>query len=291
MARARTLKAEFFRNEVLGHLPPFARLLFAGLWTLADREGRLEDRPERITAELFPYDRALSVDDIDAFLTLLDDGELIHRYDISGEPYIEIVKWKKHQHPHPREVSSRIPACDCERVCKQSRGSGDAKVMSRTDQGNAEPRPSRAGSTGSTGSSEVNLNPLLTTSVVCIGERAREKKTSRASRLPNDWRLPNEWGQWAMRECAMTREAVERAAAMFADYWHARADAKAAKLDWLATWRNWCRRERGEFGPHAAPMTSEKQHHNRALTGYEAPPNGGVYEASPQEVRNVGPKH
>ena len=33
-----------------------ARLLFVGLWTIADRNGRLEDRPKRIRAELFPYD-------------------------------------------------------------------------------------------------------------------------------------------------------------------------------------------------------------------------------------------
>jgi len=33
-----------------------ARLLYPGLWMLADREGRLEDRPLRIKAEILPYD-------------------------------------------------------------------------------------------------------------------------------------------------------------------------------------------------------------------------------------------
>jgi hypothetical protein len=32
------------------------RLLFTGLWCLADREGRLEDRPAEIKAEIFSYD-------------------------------------------------------------------------------------------------------------------------------------------------------------------------------------------------------------------------------------------
>lgn len=91
----------------------------------------------------------------------------------------------------------------------------------------------------------------------------------------------------------MTRQQVERTAKMFADYWHAKAGTKAVKLDWLATWRNWCRREHDEFGPpNGAPVTSGKQQHARALTGYDQPPsNGGVYEATPEEVRHVGPKH
>ena len=45
MARARNIKPGFFRNADLVEMPIEARLLFIGLWTLADRSGRLEDRP------------------------------------------------------------------------------------------------------------------------------------------------------------------------------------------------------------------------------------------------------
>ena len=38
-----------------------------------------------------------------------------------------------------------------------------------------------------------------------------------------------------------SRETVIEIAAGFADHWHAAAGASAAKLDWPATWRNWCR--------------------------------------------------
>ena len=54
MARARNIKPGLFSNEVIAELPAFDRLLFIGLWCLADREGRLEDRPKRIKMELFP---------------------------------------------------------------------------------------------------------------------------------------------------------------------------------------------------------------------------------------------
>lgn len=56
MARSRNIKPRFFTNDVLGKLPALTRLLFAGLWTISDREGRLEDRPMRIRAEVLPYD-------------------------------------------------------------------------------------------------------------------------------------------------------------------------------------------------------------------------------------------
>src|SRR5690625_577204 len=52
--RARNIKPGLFKNEILGEADPIYSLLFIGLWTLADKEGRLENRPKRIRAELFP---------------------------------------------------------------------------------------------------------------------------------------------------------------------------------------------------------------------------------------------
>ncbi len=46
-------------NEELSELEPACRLLFIGLWCLADRDGFLKHRPKRIWAEIFPYNQAL----------------------------------------------------------------------------------------------------------------------------------------------------------------------------------------------------------------------------------------
>ncbi len=56
MARSRTIKPGFFTNEEMVELPMAIRLLFIGLWTLADRDGRLRDRPKKIRMEAFPAD-------------------------------------------------------------------------------------------------------------------------------------------------------------------------------------------------------------------------------------------
>lgn len=106
MARARLLKPGFFRNEHLAELPPLTRLLFAGLWTIADRAGRLEDRPKRIKADLLPWDDAV---DCHVLLAQLDAAGFITRYAVDGVMFIQIDKFAHHQHPHQREPESLIP--------------------------------------------------------------------------------------------------------------------------------------------------------------------------------------
>jgi hypothetical protein len=106
MARSRNIKPGFFKNETLAELPPLARLLFAGLWTIADRCGRLEDRPKRIKTEVLAYDEC----DVNGLLQGLHDKGFILRYKNSRDTYIQILSWTKHQNPHMKEVPSTIPA-------------------------------------------------------------------------------------------------------------------------------------------------------------------------------------
>lgn len=105
MARSRNIKPGFFTNDELAECHPLGRLLFAGLWTIADKEGRLDDRPKKIKAMLLPFDEA----DCDALLQQLNDHKFIIRYRVNGECYIQISNWKKHQNPHCKEAASEIP--------------------------------------------------------------------------------------------------------------------------------------------------------------------------------------
>jgi hypothetical protein len=108
MARTRSIKPGFFKNETLVDLGFPAMICFAGLWTLADREGRLEYRPKRIKAEIFPYSSV----NIERILTDLANARFIIRYEISGGSYIAIPSWHKHEHPHSKEPESSLPAPD-----------------------------------------------------------------------------------------------------------------------------------------------------------------------------------
>lgn len=103
--RSRNIKPGFFKNELLADLDPFARLLFIGLWCLADREGRLEDRPKRIKMELFPLDGY----DPETGLESLQKLGFITRYVIDDKAVIQLVSFRKHQSPHGTEKDSELP--------------------------------------------------------------------------------------------------------------------------------------------------------------------------------------
>jgi hypothetical protein len=104
--RARNVKPGFFKNELLIDLPYEYRLLFVGLWCLADREGRLENRPKRIKMEIFPCDDV----DIVAGLASLASKDFIKFYSVGDGNYIQIKNFLAHQRPHHTEKKSVIPA-------------------------------------------------------------------------------------------------------------------------------------------------------------------------------------
>jgi len=104
--RARNIKPGFYHNELLASLSPLARILFSGLWCLADSEGRLEDRPKKIKVQILPYDDC----DVDALLTDLGRTKFITRYEVDGDRFIQINGFHKHQKPHYKEPKSVIPA-------------------------------------------------------------------------------------------------------------------------------------------------------------------------------------
>ncbi len=109
MARARLLKPGFFANARLSEVSAHGRLLFAGLWTLADREGRLRDDSRWIKGQLFPYENP----PVHSLLNDLYERNFIVRYQTQdGEGWIQIVNFLKHQTPHIREAPSTIPAPD-----------------------------------------------------------------------------------------------------------------------------------------------------------------------------------
>lgn len=105
MARARTIKPAFFKNVKLSELCAHARLLFIGLWTLVDREGRMIYCAKRIKAEIFPYED-VSVHEL---ATALHERQFIVLYDHGGENYLWIPKFLTHQSPHPREPLGDFP--------------------------------------------------------------------------------------------------------------------------------------------------------------------------------------
>lgn len=98
--------------------------------------------------------------------------------------------------------------------------------------------------TGSTHATQTVIEPSK--------NRQREMRSAKGSRLPANWSLPDDWKTWALQTRPdWAAEQCSKAAETFADYWRAKPGKDGVKADWLATWRNWVRRER---------VDSSKQH-------------------------------
>jgi len=103
--RARNIKPGLWLNEDLAETSIPARYLFPGLWCAADKDGRLEYRPKKIKAELYPYDKVCVV----SLIAELHGKKFISVYENEGILYIQINNFTKHQNPHPKEKSNGYP--------------------------------------------------------------------------------------------------------------------------------------------------------------------------------------
>lgn len=96
MARKRMIDPDFWTDEALGTLPVHGRLLFMGLISNADDEGRLRGNPALVRSSVFPYDDFTS-NDVAELLNGLESAGLIRQYEVDGQSYIDIPNFLKHQ--------------------------------------------------------------------------------------------------------------------------------------------------------------------------------------------------
>lgn len=137
MARIRTIKPEFFRHEELyeaekkSGLP--LRVAYAGLWTVADREGRFRWKPRVLVLDVLPFD---DVDFADVLDALAEHGFIV-RYQVGGDTFGMIPSFKGHQHVNMREPASHIPAPDgaCASTCENIPAHGEGKGREQEGEG------------------------------------------------------------------------------------------------------------------------------------------------------------
>lgn len=110
MARIRTIKPEFFRHvglydaEKETGLP--LRVAFAGLWTVADREGRFRWEPRNLKLDVLPHDDV----DFSRVLDALGTRGFVVKYQVGDSTFGAIPSWERHQVVNNREIVSVIPA-------------------------------------------------------------------------------------------------------------------------------------------------------------------------------------
>lgn len=99
MARIRTIKPEFWEDDIVGSLSLGARLLFIATWNAADDEGLLRWSPEYLRSLAFRYDDKFTVDDVAEWMRELEHAGFIYVYATSRARgrLGYIVNFRRHQ--------------------------------------------------------------------------------------------------------------------------------------------------------------------------------------------------
>lgn len=110
MPRIRTVKPEFWEDELLGVMPRDARLLFIATFNMADDEGILRWTPAYIKAQAFMYDDDLTLKDVDQLMQCLADTGLVFPYigGVARQQMAVVVNFRKHQRIN-RPQKSKLP--------------------------------------------------------------------------------------------------------------------------------------------------------------------------------------
>ena len=103
-------------------------------------------------------------------------------------------------------------------------------------------------------------------------------KNKKGTRLNIDT-LPDKWRTWAIANTPLIDP--DLTFEQFRDYWIAKAGRDAAKLDWYATWRNWCRNARPPSAAQAngvkparlpkRPEKGDRNGWNKIIITYKVP--------------------
>jgi hypothetical protein len=213
-----------FQGTLCGRWPD------TGVWlcllALADRDGRIDSTIPYISAVTGIPAQTLT-ECIDRFMapdpasrTQADDGRRLVLIDAArqwGWVVVNHGKYREKARKQMQQIVATNSGRDAERkrVERERKASGD--VQSRPAMSSADRL--------SDSDSDSDSNKR--------GER-------RATRLPPDFSLTPERRLSAEKENLSPERTLEK----FRDYWRSAPGAKGRKLDWDATWRNWCRTER-----------------------------------------------
>jgi hypothetical protein len=190
---------------------------------------------------------------------LAEDGRLYHHTLV--ERVREMMERRRKESDRKAMARGRKPASippedpfDPEGVLGLSHGTG-AGLHPESDTGTGT-----GTGTGTSTSTKRDVTPA--------GDSVGAASPSRGARLAQDWVLPKAWGEWAVEELGMPADQVRTEAAKFRDYWCAKSGKDATKLDWQATWRNWCRNAKPTSKPSPQPAdTLAKMARVRDLLG------------------------
>ena len=132
MPRIRSLKPEFWEDERVAALSPWARLVFMGSWNHADDEGRLRWTPDYLNAALFMYDDH-PTRKVDEWMAEIEAQGIVVPYTgPAGQHLAWLPNFHKHQSPNkPQPPKYPGPEDPGSGPCSRSRSGTKPGTRSR----------------------------------------------------------------------------------------------------------------------------------------------------------------
>jgi hypothetical protein len=98
MAKKRMIHRSLWKSENLAACDMTTRLLFIGIITNADDQGRLQSHPALLRSEIFPFDD-IALKTIEHGLRLLEDQKSLICYTAGGKALVQVAHWWEYQQP------------------------------------------------------------------------------------------------------------------------------------------------------------------------------------------------
>lgn len=107
----RAIYPEMCDSPSLGRCSVLANALFPRMIAQADDQGRLAgDAYDLLISCMGRLLRLVTVDELEAALVELEQAEVVLRYQVRGEPYVQLLQWWRWQQSQRRAYPSRWPA-------------------------------------------------------------------------------------------------------------------------------------------------------------------------------------
>lgn len=107
MARRRMIDPAIWQSEDFAKLTLLARLLFIGMFSLADDEGKGRAKPIYLKSVIFPYEEDLRLIDVEKALSEIGTNMSVTLYSHDGSDYYLLKNWDKWQRvdkPQPSKI-------------------------------------------------------------------------------------------------------------------------------------------------------------------------------------------
>lgn len=245
MARKRMIDPSIWTDEGMAELSPRQQLLYIGLFSNADDEGRLKGGAAGIRlmlptlyAGVDPGEIAVDVDAV-----LLQMRQLM-RYEVDGRQYFAFKNFRQWQSIN-RPSDSHLPAPPENTSTDDSRNThgtfSEDSVTTHAEKKGIE-KKGREGNTRADAPPPSEPIPL---------------KRARGTRLPPDFPLTDDMRRWASEK--VPRLDLDYAHEEFCTYWRGEG---TPKLDWEQTWRNGMLKAHERLSRLGTPRYQSQADHN-----------------------------